>query len=292
VKHLAIVALLAGTASADGAFCEVTPCLEGPVTRRMLAKDELIGRLWCAKGSEAGVDPKGRLQFCTTARALDVDGLRVAKGAYTLVHPNGHIYQTTLRDARDFTLADKSTVRCGAELIAMSDDGHVTYCKLAAARPGTPRARVGEGISLFPDGRVQGVTLDESYTVGVLTLPPGASVVWDAAGHAIGGFLKDAMAVGALSIFFDYTLYPSGKLHDIELAAKTTIAGHEFPEFAKLELRETGTLAAARYISDRGFMIHGEEWTDTTVATYDAAGHVVTTSTSHYQSDVRPPKFK
>jgi len=136
------------------------------------------------------------------------------------------------------------------------------------------------------------MTLDEPYTFGALTWPAGASLVWDAAGHAIGGWLKDTVTIGALPISSDFTLYPSGKLHMVELAAKATVAGHEFPEFAKLELRETGTLAAARYISERGFMIHGEEWTDTTEATYDAAGHVVTTSTTHYQSDVRPPKFK
>ncbi len=284
-----LIALSARVAVADGAFCQVTPCLDGPVARRMLAKDELIGQLWCAKGSEAGVDAKGRLQFCTTARALDVDGLRVAKGAYTLVHPNGHIYQTTLRDARAFTLADKSTVRCGADLIAMADDGHLQYCKLAAARTGTPRARVGVGISFFADGRVRTMTLDEPLQFASLALPAGAFVAWDAKGQPSSGTLTKTLVVGALPLAGEFTLYPSGKPHFVELGEPAKLAGTAFPSRAKLELREDGSLARAEYVSASGFMIHGEEWTDTTTTSFDVAGKVTATSTRHYQSDVRPP---
>ena len=114
---LAVLLALCGPAAAEqpGAFCELTPCVPGPVTRRTLTKDETVRGLVCKKGTELGVDSKQRVVFCTTAKPADVNGLPVAAGAYTLFHPNGRIYQTHLRAAIDLALADKTTVSCGAD---------------------------------------------------------------------------------------------------------------------------------------------------------------------------------
>ena len=72
--------------------------------------------------------------FCTTARAQVIDGLALAADAYTLVHPNGRVYQSHLRAPQTFTLADGSTVGCDRDLIALTPDGAVTYCQLKDAR--------------------------------------------------------------------------------------------------------------------------------------------------------------
>jgi|GEM_PF-2717235 len=43
-----------------------------------------------------------------------------------------------LRRVTKFTLADESRVTCGADLIALTDDGKLSYCKLAKPRTRTP----------------------------------------------------------------------------------------------------------------------------------------------------------
>lgn len=295
---VAAVALAPLAVAADpdpdrGAFCELTPCIAGPVKRRVLARDERVNRVTCKKGTELGVDAARNPVFCTTARASDVDGLPVAAGAYTLFHPSGRIYQTHLRRTTVIELADRSSVTCGADLIAIADDGTLRYCKLAGKRGGNPRARIGEGISFHPDGRLASLVLDEPATIAKLALPAGTHVVWDAGGAPIGGYTSAPVHAGALSIEGDFTLHPSGALHAVALAAAATVDGHAFPERARLEFRGDGTLARADYVAARGFMIHGEQWTDTVHESFDATGKLVTASTTeHWQSTARPPRYR
>lgn len=167
VSRLVIIATIAASsapAAADdrGAFCEVTPCLPGPVTRQKLAADRPAGGLVCKKGEELGEDSNKRIVFCTTARAAMVDGMSVAANAYTLFHPSGKIYQTHLRAPLERVMADGKKVTCGADVIALDSDGTVSYCRLSAKLAITPRPRVGEGISFHPGGRVAGTTTSRS----------------------------------------------------------------------------------------------------------------------------------
>ncbi len=288
VNRLVTLAVLLGCSAqvhADGAFCEVTPCVPGPVIRRVLTKDERVGALTCKKGQELGVDSKRRVVFCTTAKPADVAGLAIAAASYTLFHPNGRIYQTHLRATVERTLADQSKVTCGADLIALTDDGKLSYCKLAKPRTSTPRARVGEGISFHPSGRIAGATLDEPYTAAGLALPAGASAVWDGNGVLVGGYVRDPIQAGTLSIRSDFALHPNGKLRIVELAVAAKVQGNDFPEDAKLAFHVDGTLERAEYVSAHGFMIHGEQWRDTVHATYDAAGKLATSTTDHWQEE-------
>lgn len=296
VLAIVLVAVVAPEAAADrdDAFCEVTPCLNGPITRRTLKRDEKLGRLWCKRGQDAGVDGKGRLAFCTTARAQTIDGLKLAAGAYTLVHPNGRVYQTHLRAAQTFTLADGSTVTCAADLVALTPAGVLTFCELKTARPVAPgvTARAGESLALHPNGRVFGATLDGPATIAGLALPAGTQVTWDDGGVMSGGSLAAPMTIQGLGARGDFALHASGRLRAVVLADDATVQGHAFPAFAKLELREDGSLAAAEYVEDRGFMIHGEMWTDTAHVTYDAAGQETSHTVEHWQAEEPPPRFR
>jgi hypothetical protein len=292
VKSLAILAVLALPARADerGAFCEVTPCLKGPVTRRMLAANEVHGKVTCKKGHELGVDAQKRLVFCTIAKAVDVDGLAVKAGSYTLFHPNGRIYQTHLRAKYEATLADQTKVVCAAnEVISRLDDGTLAFCDLAAPRAGSPRPRVGEGVSFHRNGRPAGMTLDDKLAIAGLEIPAGSSVYFDEKGTLLGGRLASAIKAGALQIRYELTLHPNGKLRTAELAADATIQGHALPEWAELEFRADGTLERAKFVEKRGTMPHGEEWTDTRHMTFDPKGKVTHSYLDHWQSDVRPP---
>jgi hypothetical protein len=295
VKRLAIMALLVTTArvEADTAFCELTPCV-GPVTRRMLTKDEPVGALTCKKGTEVGVDSQGHVVMCTTARVADVAGLPIAAGAYTLLHGNGRIYQTHLRKTVELSLPDNTKVVCGADLVALTEDGKLRYCKLGAKRAGSPRARVGEGISFHPDGRIAALTLDEPFTVpGIgLALPAGAFVSWDAKGTPTSGYASENVTAGSLTIRYDFALHPNGKLRTATLGAAAKIQGHDFPEFAKLAFRSDGTLERSEHVTKMGAMPHGELTTDTLHQSFDASGKITSSHTDHWQAETAPHKFR
>ncbi len=276
-----------------GAFCELTPCVPGTLTRRKLTKDEPGGPVTCKKGHDLGVNTQTKaLVTCTTAKAVVVDGIPVAANAYTLFHPNGRLYQSHAGAAFDRTLADGSKVSCAADLFALEDDGKLRYCKLAAPRAGSPRARVKEGIWFHPSGRVGGMTLDEPYTAAGIKLVPGASVSWDDKGNLLGGWTSAPMIAGNLTIDSDFRLHPNGKLHMVTLGKPAKLVGIEFPARAKLMFRADGTLEAAEYVAEEGFMIHGEPWSDTRHVSFDKTGKITSDRTDHYQSDARPPKFK
>ena len=285
---------LASQAGAEeaGAFCELTPCIPGPVTRIKLTAERKVGAVTCKAGDELGLDTKKRVVFCTTAKVADVDGLPVAKDAYTLFHPSGRIYQTHARSTFKRGLADGSTVLCGSDLVALSDDGTLRYCKLAGPRAGSPRARVGEGIGFHPGGQIAAMTLDEPYTAAGITLLDGSTAAWDLKGTLLGGYPRDTARVGALSIKYEFELHPNGKPKLVTLASPAMIQGQELPASAKLAFRADGSLEAAEYIEKSGFMIHGEPWHDTRHTTFDPAGKIVTTHVEHYQAHDPPPKFR
>lgn len=296
MRSLAVILLLSQPALADeerGAFCELTPCVPGKVTRVTLVKDEPGGPVMCAKGSELGRDTATKkLVFCTTAKAITVDGIPIAAKSYTLFHPNDRIYQSHASAPFDRKLADGSTVRCGADLFALESSGRLRYCKLAGPRTGSPKPRVGEGISFHPSGRVAGMTLDEPYTAGGNAFVAGTHLSWDDKGALRGGWAKDPIVVGGLTIDWDFELDGNGKLRVARLSKAAKIQGHDFPDNANLKFRADGTLEQASYIAKRGFMIHGEQWTDTRSLTFDKTGKITSDYTDHWQSDVRPSKFR
>lgn len=289
-----MLALVPSLAVADerGAFCEVTPCVPGPVTRTTLAADRVVGKLTCKKGDEIGHDKQNRVVFCTTAKAVVVDGVPIAKDAYTLFHPSGRIYQTHASANFERTLGDGSKVTCGKGLFVLLDDNTLTFCKLGGKRAGTPVARVGESIAFHRDGRVSGMTLDAPYTAAGLTLAAGSSIVLDPKGTLIGGHTRDSISAGALTIRSTFELHPNGKLKRVSLGAPAKVAGHDFPEFAQLAFRDDGTLEAANYVAKRGFMIHGEPWTDTRHMQFDRAGKITSDRTEHYQAQESPDAFR
>lgn len=290
-----LLVLVSSTAMADegGAFCELTPCVPGTVTRRMLTKDEPGGPVTCKRGRELGVDSKTKqLVFCTTAKQAVVDGIAVAADSYTLFHPNGRIYQSHASAPFERTLADGSKVRCAADLFALEPDGKLRTCDLAAPRAGSPKARVGEGIAFHPSGRIAGLTLDERYTAAGIDFVPGTHLAWDDKGVLRGGWAKDPIRAGTLTIDWDFTLYPSGKLESVQLAKPAKLVGIDFPDGAKLKFRADGTLEEAEYVVKEGFMIHGEPWRDTRFVGFDKAGKITRDRTDHWQSDVRPRKYR
>ncbi len=288
-----MIAIVTATpAMAERAFCNVTPCDQREITRRRLTMELPAGPVTCKRGQDVGEDARKRVVYCTTAKVVTVDGIVIAANAYTLFHPNGKIYQSTVAKPFERTLGDGSKVSCGVEHVSLDDKGALLFCKLAAARAGSPKPKVGENVAFHPNGKLAGFTLDEPYTSQGISLPMGASVSFDDKGNLVGGWLKDPALVGGLSLWWDFRLWPNGKLQTAQLDKQAKIQGHDFPRHAKLTFRVDGSLEAAEYVEKEGFMIHGEEWSDTRFVTFDKAGKVLTTRVEHYQSTARPPKFK
>jgi hypothetical protein len=299
MRGLVFLAALAVGAGPPGAEDAWPP----PVTRRQVVHDERIGRVLCKAGNEAGVDGEGRLVFCTIARAVEMDGVPVAAAAYTLFHRNGRLYQTELAAPRALARGDGTKVACAAELVVLYDDGRLWSCRLAGrldaraaesvrARDGAaPRVRARQTVSFHRDGRLEGATIDAPLLVGKLVLPAGTSVHWDAAGAVVGGSLAAPCDLAGLRAGGEFELDGHGALRAAVLAAPGRVQGHDLPAGAQLRFRGDGTLESASYIAKRGFMIHGEEWTDTAHVTYDPSGKITGEDVEHWQSEARhlPP---
>ena len=80
-RSVVCLGLLTANAVADdkvivddkGAFCELTPCVPGNISRRKLTKDEPGGPVTCKKGHDLGFNTQTRkLVMCTTAKAVIV----------------------------------------------------------------------------------------------------------------------------------------------------------------------------------------------------------------------------
>lgn len=284
--------LLALPARADKAFCNVTPCDQREITTRTLAKAVMAGPVTCKAGHEVGEDKQQRVVYCTTAKSVVVDGMTVKADEYTLFHPNGRIYQT--RMARPFvrTLANGTKVSCGADLVSLDPSGALTYCKLVAPLAHSPKIRVGAGIVFFPNGKLRAFTLDEPYTAAGISFIPGSSVSFDEQGKLVGGWLPDPVAAGSLTLYWDFEVWPNGKLRAIQLEKPATVQGHAFPKRAKLAFRDDGSLEAAEYIEKEGFMVHGEPWHDTRFLTFDKTGKVTSSRTEHYQAKEGPGQYR
>jgi hypothetical protein len=292
VRVVLAILLAAAPAAADpGAFCEVTPCVPGPVARRTLTKNEPANGVLCKGGDDLGTDSQGHVVFCTTARAVDIDGLAVAAGAYTLFHASGRIYQTHVRAKLTRTLATGTKVACGIDLVVLGDDGTLRFCKLDGPIAASPRPRVGDSIAFHANGGFAAYTLDEPATLAGLALAAGARAAWDDLGRFTGGYTRDPVSVGGFAIRGDFAVYPNGKLHAVELDAPATVQGHPFERDAKLAFRDDGTLERADHVIRHGFMIHGEPWSDTQHDTFDPSGKVISSTVEHWQSEVRHPKY-
>jgi hypothetical protein len=273
---------------ADWVFC-AKPCSPSDTTTRVLDHEELHAGVICKRGSDLAIDAKQRLVLCTTSRALDLGGLPIAADAYTIFHTNGRIYQTTTRAAFTRTLANGMTVPCLAGAVVLDVDGGLEDCTLARPIGISPRPRVGQSIGFHRDGRIARMTLDETFKTPGITWAAGTAMMWTPTGVLKGGTLRDPIQVGALWLSGEFELHPDGRLEAIVLAKPATIQTHAFPEGAKLTFRSDRSLDTAEFVSAHGFMIHGEQWTDTTHQTFDPKGAVTSSRVVHFQSKDRPP---
>lgn len=250
-----------------------------------------IGAVTCRAGEGVWLDAEKRLVACTVDRAVTVLGVPIAAGAYTLFHPSGRPWQTTIPRPEKLRTAAGAEIPCaGGALVVISEEGMLEGCTLAKPLSmGGVACKSGESVAFHAGGQLQAAVMDSPYSALGVTFPAGTRLSFHPSGAVAGAWLREAMSIAGYPVQWDLTVFESGRLRQLTLASALTVSGHAFPADAKLWLREDGSLYRAEYVSQSGFMVHGEPWTDTRHLRFDCRGKIVSDEVTHYQADRPPP---
>lgn len=261
-------------------------------------KSKKFGEVVCMAGRELWLDDKGRHRACTIKNAVLLHGIPIAAKAYTLFHANGRAFQTTSTRAIALRTASEQAIECAAGHLVLADSGALQSCILKTTTVfGDVSCRGGEGIVFHENGSLWGATIDEPVEAAGVRFESGTDLRWFASsspsGSSLsGGRVDKALLIGGIPVRYDFLVHPSGALAQFRSSEEHVIGGHSFPESSLIRLRPNGRLFSAEFVSDQGFMVHGEEWTDTTHQRFACDGRLVSTDVEHWQSDVRPPRFR
>ncbi|WP_281334085.1 hypothetical protein [Polyangium sp. 6x1] len=255
--------------------------------------DTPFGAVVCKAKQGVWRDPTGQVRACTVARAVTVSGVDIGAGAYTLFHANGHPFQTHVAHPITWKTAAGVSVPCAGDFVVFSEAGALEHCKLQ--RPMVLdgiSCRAGEDVAFHAGGRLWAATIDAPVTALGITFPAGRRLSWHEDGSFEGVYVTEPLAIQGFVARSEVKVHPNGKLAEIDLAEPADLAGQSFPAGAKLRFRADGTLQRADYVSKRGFMIHGEPWSDTVHLTFDCHEKVVGSRTEHFQAEhaPHPPK--
>jgi hypothetical protein len=260
-------------------------------TMSVPTKPVKIGRVTCKAGREVWLDPEKRLHVCTVDRPVTVEGVPIAADAYTWFHKNGRPWQTTIQRAASFKTGDGKEIPCAAEHLVMSEEGALESCTLGKAISiGDVACKAGESVAFRPGGQLWAAVMDKPYSALGVTFPAGTGISFHASGKIAGAYVREPMTIAGYPAQYQVDVYESGRLAKLTLAEPLEISGHPFPQWAKLWLREDGSLFRAEYVAKRGFMVHGEPWTDTRHMRFDCGGGIVSDHETHYQADRPPPR--
>jgi hypothetical protein len=291
------------TPTAAPATAAAGPCVNPPAkpkppreeghTHSLPAKPVTIGRVTCKAGQGVWVDAEKRLRACTVDRPVTIEGVTIAADAYTLFHANGRPWQTTIPAAASFKNGGGKDIPCAAEHLVLSEQGVLEHCKLGkAVTLGNIPCKAGESIAFRPGGELWAAVVEKPYSVLGVMFPAGTRLSFHPSGAVAGVYTTETTMLAGYPARYQIDIYESGRLEKFDLGEPLEISGHAFPEFATIWLRENGSLYRAEYVSERGFMIHGEPWEDTRHMEFDCGGRIVGDTVTHYQADhaPRPPK--
>jgi hypothetical protein len=242
---------------------------------------------------EVWFDDTDRMRVCTVAKAVRVHDVPVAAEAYTHFHPDGRPDQTTLSRPMTLTTANGLKVSCAADFVSLSATGMLEHCKLAGAtRIADVPCRGGESVAFHPTGELHGATVDVAHQTPLGTVPAGTSLQWYPTGTLKGGWLSEPAPLGGHAAQYEFAVHENGALAAFELAEPATVQGYAFERWAELKLRPDGTLQAATFEVDSGFMPHGERWEDNKSVRYRCDGTVLDEHVDHWQAEIAPRKFR
>jgi len=264
-------------------------------TRTLLTKKRVFGDVVCMAGRELWLDDQGRHRACTIKEPVVLHGIPIAAEAYTLFHSNGRAFQTTSTRITTLRTAFEPAIACAAGHLVLADTGELQSCTLEATTVlGGVACRGGESVVFHKDGSLWSATTDQPLEAAGVNYESGTDLRWfstsSPSGASLsGGRLDEARILAGIPIRYDFLVHPSGALAEFRLSEEHSIGGHSFPARSLIRLRRNGRLFSAEYISERGTMVHGEQWTDTTHQRFACDGRLVSSKVEHWQSDVRPP---
>ncbi|MBX7082202.1 MAG: hypothetical protein K1X88_23540 [Nannocystaceae bacterium] len=253
-----------------------------------------FGAIPCAGDREVWLRPDGELDVCTLAAPTTVFGLALAGDNYTHFHPGGRPEQTTL--AKPHTLTTKAGVElpCAAEFVALDDAGHVEHCTLARDHAfGDIVCRRGESIALRPTtGTLWACVIDRPFALDGTPIAAGTRVSWHERGTVESVYSPQPLVIDGIAVRYEIALHPDGTLAHYTLDEHRTIGGIALDPFAQVWTYPDGRPWHLEYVAERGFMIHGEPWTDTRSVTFACDGSILRDRTEHFQatSPPRPPR--
>lgn len=243
-----------------------------------------------AEPREIWLDAEGRLRVCTIAEPVTLHGISVDREAYTWFHPDGAPEQTTLAHVQELPTAAGSAIPCGPGHVSLSSTQRVEHCVLARSLElGGVRLRRDESVAFHPSGELAAGVVDRDTPTPLATFPAGSRLRWYPSGALAGGWLPEPLAMGGREIRWEFAVHDNGALATFSLVAPERIQGHDFPAHATIHLRDDGSLFRAEYVSDSGFMPHGEPWSDTRTLRFDCEGTIVQEHEEHFQADSPPP---
>ncbi|MFO0550096.1 MAG: hypothetical protein U0271_16995 [Polyangiaceae bacterium] len=268
------------------------PPASDPMTPTTPGRDVKFGDATCRGDREVWRDAEQRLRVCTLRSPATIAGFPLAGDNYTLFHDNGVPEQTTL--AKALTAPNKAgvSIDCAAGFAVIDRDRNIEGCVLAhGARFGEIAARGGGDVFFHPDGSLWAAVIDLPITVLGHQLVPGARVSFHPSGRVAEAHLDDPATIAGFPILGSFTVHESGGLASFTLAEAHRVGRLDLEAFAEVWLYEDGSPWHVEFVTDSGFMVHGEPWTDTRKMTFDCDGHTTHDETEHYQSTARPPRF-
>lgn len=274
----------------DAQFPEVKPPPDEGSTMTITPNSRTFGEVVCRGDREVWLRPGGELDVCTIARPVQLFGLALAGDSYTHFHRGGRPEQTTL--AKPHALETKSgiAVKCAAEHVSLDVEGHVEHCTLDGKQTfGETTCRGGESIAIRPEtGELWACTIDGSLAVKGATIVAGSRVSWHESGAIHSVYSAEPLVMDGIAVRYEVELHPDGTFAHYTLDEPRTVGGIALEQFAKVWFYPDGSPWHLEYVADRGFMIHGEPWTDTRRVTFACDGSVIFDHTEHYQAPTRP----
>jgi hypothetical protein len=262
-----------------------------PMTMTVPKQPVKHGAATCRGDREVWRDEAGRIRVCTLAGAATVQGVAIAADAYTHFHANGAAYQTTIPSDRAFKSASDVEVPCkGGGHLVLFEQGTLSSCTLGKQMvlDGTSCAP-DQTVTLRPNGRLHGCTLAEGITAVGVQLRAGIHVGFHPDGSFASAYLPEQMIVRGYRVQYELEVHENGELAHITLLEPRTVAAIDLPERAEVWMRADKSVWYIEYVADRGFMPHGEMWTDTRKITFDCEQRIVADVTDHWMAE-KPPR--
>lgn len=255
-------------------------------SRISLKQPEQFGSLVCRSKRSMSLYPNGVLLHCTmdAKQAQWVNNIPLKPDAYTLFHPNGRVWQTSILP-HTFRLRNKRQIACGSGSATFFADGTLASCTLDKSLKMDGVVCQKGHTTFHYQGRLSSAKLQQPKMYGSLKYPKGTWLAWNKDGKLLRGTLSypHNMTIQGVSVHFDFRLHSNGKLAYANLHKPLKRGKRTYPSFSKLWFFPNGTIQKAVYNERTGHLPHGELWRDIRTLVFNKQGKLISSTKKHEQ---------